>query len=416
VEEAKAKFITPGTNGLKWDLLRSLHYPKEVTYKDSKYPFYFNAVQMLLTKRDLVNLEPKPRYFFILGDLVMGFARDDGSALRNQLGDFTHVLDMDHGMHGIITVPLPGNHETTFKAFVKNAEGKFVAQSGAHDADNAVWVEWVKAPENLRKDGINFLRLKNYNGPEGPDALPGVKLTTDQKEMTYSFDEPLADGANGSLVHFIILNSDTTSDKMGPEGYEELGLLPLAWVTKDIQAAEKNPLVKHIFVMSHKPVRPPVGFLKPEPADRLNEVVAEKLRELMVNSKKVRALLCSHAHMWSAESLVPDEDPKDYLKFDPKNPRISPRQTSHAQPMQIIMGNAGMNPEKFWDPANDPEVTWRPDEEKKPFFGFTVISVHRSGKVTYNSYQRPIPSPYYAGSDAKALPRSEPVEILPKKD
>lgn len=396
-----------------WDLLKACHYTDR-TYATGNYPFFFNAVQLRLTLRDLAALgAAQPRYFFFLGDLVSGFKKDDGTTLRVQLGDFSKVLKMEAADRKFEIIPLPGNHETTFKEFKDvGKEGdkpKWVNSSGAWKADSAAWVEWMH-----KKDNKFPTRLAG-NGPSGEEALRGIKLEDDQREMTYSFDEPLPDG---SKVHFIILNTDTVTSERGPEGFEELGLLPLDWVTKDIHAAQANPAIRHIFLLSHKPVRPPASFKAAGPYDKLHDLVAEPLRRLMLGNSKVRALLCSHAHLWAAESLVPEAGD------------LKGRQSSHERPMMIVVGNGGTELEKTekvktpdgktvaktWAPGNDPMATWNPGEPHEPFYGFTMILVYRSGRVAYNSYQRPVPDPYYGRSTARAVPRDHAVEIVSRDD
>ena len=388
-----------------WDLLREFEYTNLHYDANTTYPFFFNAVQVKLTLRDLVALPHPPKYFFILGDEVMGFQRDNGDSLRRQLGDFGKALRLQSGMANIKVIPLPGNHEMTFKTFPVDKDGKplldkngkrIPPQSGVWLEDSRAWKEWIE---------------KNHFGPavaNGPhrDALEGFPLQEDQSDITYSFDEPLADG---KLVHFIVLNTDTSNGQMTSEGYETLGLIPLKWVTKDIQDAQADSRVAHIFVLSHKPIRPPVYFQNAIPTDRMHDSVAEPFRLLLIRNSKVRALLCSHAHMWAAESLIPEE--KD----------IEGRKRSHARPMQILAGNGGCDLEDFWSRAknpafkvDDPMVTWNDDEkeDRAPFYGFTVFHVHQSGKVTYNSYQRKVPDPCYAvyseADMAKGLDRAVP--------
>lgn len=325
-----------------------------------RYPFYFNYWQTRQNLADLAALHPK--YFFILGDLVMGFGKDGGGSgrgsqpLKAQLDAFAAVLKGEPGPRDCRIVPLPGNHETTFKIFLPNG----TKPSGVDAGDARTWRLWLE--EN------HYAAPGGGNGP-GVGALisaGGPKLQEDQKDVTYSFDTP--DGS----VHFVVLNTDVLTDQKSEEGgYETLGLVPLDWLEKDLDAAEHNPRIKHVFVISHKPIQPPSNFVpdppdKVAPSDSLSPQVSTRLLDMLCSSQrhaKVRALICSHAHLWCAD-------------------RLEPKNAAHTHPIwQVVAGNAGTRPEKFWRPAGG------------QFFGFTFFKVYPSGKVTLNSYQRPCPGP-----------------------
>jgi len=354
-------------SALPADILRE--YNKPGGAKDP-YPFYFNMVQVRQTFRDLARINnPAPKYLFLTGDLVMGFARDDhDQTLDRQLADFSKVVQAA-GPKAPELVLMPGNHEMTFKEY--NTETK-VTTTGDDDADNMAWNNWVHA---------NGFDHHGGNGP-GKDALQdlegGGRLKYDQSHLTYSFDD--------GPVHFVIMNTDTDTTEMTDEGLGTEGLIALKWVKQDLERAQANAAIKHIFVLGHRPVLFPAVQGAPEagPDDTLNKEVKDGLRSVLQANGKVRALLVSHVHLFHADTLAPSGD-------------------ASTRPVQIVAGNGGMLPEAYWKP------------EGGPYFGFTLLKVHQSGRVTYHSWQRPVPSPYYAGypdeATAQAKPQGKATEI-----
>ncbi|MGA2082907.1 MAG: metallophosphoesterase family protein [Holophaga sp.] len=340
---------------------------------DSIYPFAFNYVQLKQTFDDIDKINPAPALVFFTGDLVMGFgANDKGKKLEEELAPFQEVVKddvKDLRAKKCQVVFLPGNHETTFKVFVPTKS------SGVDEDDTRTWNDWIKK---------NGYEPKNTDGPkqENADAATGKAGATvvgDWRKNTYSINVQ----TQGGMVHFVVLNTDSLTGQGNPR---TLGLLPLEWVKRDIEAAQGNAWIKWIFVVGHKPIRPPSNFQGAGPDDSLNKDVAEQLRQVLVKNDKVVALICSHAHMWKADSLVPDEAPH------------GPGAPDYRRPVQIVAGNAGCPLEGFWRPEEDKglEGRWLNGEKPGPFFGFTVVKVYKNGKVTFNSWQRPVPAPYYA--------------------
>ena len=352
------------------------------------FPFTFNIVQVRQTLKDLQRVVPAPKYLFVTGDLVMGFAKEDvvtskgvtrRQILEGQLNDFQKGVQVPGG-HPPKLVLLPGNHEMTFKTY--DASGKPI--TGDDDADEAAWDGWTRS---------NGYLPANPNGP-GKDALESVngghKLRFDQSAMTYSF--------NDGPAHFVVLNTDTSTEEIDEGGFETEGLIPLPWIKADIEAAQNDPSIKCIFVMGHRPIRPPsltAPDKKGKPvvfkaSDTLSAEVAEPFRKLLITNNKVKAYLVSHVHLFHADTLADKGD-------------------AGTRPVQIVAGNGGVDMEAFWQPGKEPGMAWRSGETKGPFYGFTVLQVYASGKVTYNSWQREPPVPYYGAykdmSKAAAQPR-----------
>jgi hypothetical protein len=156
---------------------------------------------------DLPTLNPKPKYFFFLGDMVIG--KTDSAHLRTQLAAWVQLYQTSPmPASGITFVPVMGNHESN--------DG----QVGNASLEN-VWLS-VMAPY-----------IFGNNGPKvgGPDGE-----TTDQSKLSFSFD--FQDS------HFIAINTDAPN-----HGYQA----PTHWVASDIATARANPATKHVFVLGHKP-------------------------------------------------------------------------------------------------------------------------------------------------------------------
>jgi hypothetical protein len=330
------------------------------------YPYWFNAVQMRQTLTDVANLSPRPDYFFFTGDMVMGFAKD-ATTLSDELQDFAKAIEKTPNKpwpDQTKLVVLPGNHGMTWKHY---EDGKM--KTGLQPGNEAPLLDWLKSKHYNQESG---------NGPganttwqDEQKASPALKLMTDQSHLTYSFDVP------GKGIHFIMLNTDTDTQLGEDENGE--GYFPLGWVEKDLKDANERKDINHIFVLAHRPVKPAsvIPKDKVKPSDTVNPVLSEPLRKILAKNNKVRAYISSHAHLWDVVSLA-DQDKT-----------TSP----NARPVQLISGNGGA------------------DLDGGSTYGFVLVKVWNSGKVTYNPYSRPAPTPYYGWPTEPAHPTAD-TEIL----
>ena len=166
-------------------------------------------------------------------------------------------------------------------------------------------------------------------GDNGPHAGGPDTLATDQSRLSYSF--------NYRDTHFVILNTD-------PVGQD--AQVPVNWVAKDLAEARKDS-AKHIFVIGHKPA---YGF---DGALGLDGAYREALWSAM-KANHVDAMLASHFHVFSAY------------------------QPHKGEPWMIIAGNGGSPLEKYLSP----------DEQ---YYGFTLVSVYKDGRVIARSYGHNFP-------------------------
>jgi hypothetical protein len=170
-------------------------------------PSTANVAELNRMFSDLPLLNPKPKYFFFLGDMVI--AKSDSAHLRKQLTAWRQIYEASPmPASGITLVPVMGNHESN--------DG----QVGNASLEN-VWLS------------VMAHYIFGNNGPKvgGPDDE-----STDQSKLSFSFDYQDS--------HFIAVNTDAPN-----HGYQA----PTHWVASDIATARANVNTKHIFVLAHKP-------------------------------------------------------------------------------------------------------------------------------------------------------------------
>jgi hypothetical protein len=179
----------------------------------SSDPSTANVAQLSRTFKDMLSLKTKPKFFFFVGDMVIGYTADDTDLLRQELSAWVDLYERS-GLKqaGVELVPTAGNHEFL------SAHGK-LANANAEK----VFIEVMKP------------YIKNNNGPGigGADSLK-----TDQSQLTYSFDY--------SNTHFVILNTDDVDKE---------SKIPYHWVINDIKEAKEKGAA-HIFTLGHKPAYP----------------------------------------------------------------------------------------------------------------------------------------------------------------
>lgn len=310
-------------------------------------PSSANLPQLNRTFRDLAQMKRVPSLVFAGGDLVMNYIDDKGEVLWEQLKDWQRVFWNSPLAGKCILVPFPGNHEVNKKVGDMKLPNPLTLP---------VWNRWY-AQSGFRQLG--------FNGPLGKAGNPD-RVVGDQSRLNYSFDV--------HHVHFVVLNTDTTTSVLDPKtGKPTVGWIPAEWARKDIERAQRDPSVKAIFVTGHRnlvdgktskgdaPIAPAAGV--------------KLLNALRVN-KKVRAYVCAHVHAWDVVNLG-----------------------GASKAWQVIAGNGGSKLESDWAPAGG------------TFFGFAVLDVYKSGKVVLHNYRRPTPSGKYSDGTPKPEP-AKPVDTV----
>lgn len=183
---------------------------------------------------------------------------------------------------------------------------------------------------------------------DGPtQAAPNLDhVQRDESKLSYTF--------RLGTTYFICLNTETWEGGLTPA---DVGLVPMNWLQQKLHAAEADPTVRDILVLGHKPVFV-LGNLSDE--DGLNPTQALPFYTMLNASPKVRAYLCAHAHLWLYG--VPTDVP------------------AGSTLPQLVAGNAGSSIESSFAPG---------------YYGYTLIHRHNSGRITGESWGRPVPTPYY---------------------
>lgn len=313
-------------------------------------PSSANLAQLNRTFQDLANLRPIPNLVFGGGDLVMNYADDQGETLRSQMMGWQKAFQSSPLEGKTIMVPFTGNHETNRKV------GK---QKLPNPATTAVWNRW------FAQSGF---RQMATNGPTVTNDKPD-KLSADQSQMSYSFDF--------RQLHFVVLNTDTPTTVLDEKtGQPKVGWVPAKWAQQDIEAAQKNPKIKAIFVLGHRNLIDPTVCTGDSPIDK--ETGGMLVRTIQANPK-VRAYVCAHVHAWDLEPMG-----------------------GASRAWQVIAGNGGSVLEEDWKP------------KEGTYFGFVVINVYQSGKVVLRNFRRPTPPEpqrYFEDAPIKPPP-ARPVDTI----
>jgi hypothetical protein len=183
--------------------------------------------------------EQEPQMLFFNGDMIMGYAdaavAKDHETMNRQYafwrGMATQLLEC-----GTYVVPVPGNHEVQRK--FKDAAGK--TQKIAQVANENLWRDnmgdlVIDVPRFTALVGVPPGRFDPANNPFAAATAAADHVTTDQKQLSYSFDV--------GTTHFAVVNTD-------PFGWDTHA--PAAWLRADFQAARAAGARK-FFVFGHKP-------------------------------------------------------------------------------------------------------------------------------------------------------------------
>lgn len=322
-------------------------WKKDAAQRPNPNPSSANLNQLRQTFADLAALRPVPTHLFFTGDLVMNEADDTGATLKGQLDAWAQVYQRDpSGIARALTlVPMPGNHELLkFLEADSKANGARYGVEVPNRPTDRVWVDWLKA---------NALDTVAGNGPTNRDPGNPDRLVNDQSKLTFSFDV--------DDVHFLVLNTDTANDQ------ENTGWVAYHWTRRDIERAQANPKTRAIFVLGHKPLVMPI-----ESSDDFGSVISPLnfwLQELFRSTPKFRAYICAHAHQWELQRL--------------------------RGVWQLVAGNGGSTLAPDWKPPGG------------PYFGFTLVRLHASGRVGVVDHRRPVPATGYLGPTVPARPEPE---------
>ena len=235
--------------------------------------------------------------------------------------------------NGTYVVPVPGNHETQWKAGGKKA------QAVNEDA-------WRANMSDLILDNMRF---QNLFGEQPANANVGDSraydnLATDQSKLSYSFD------FHGS--HFTIINTDS----VGKDAHA-----PVNWLAADLQAAHDRG-IDHSFVFGHKPAytyyygltvtATATNILPATPSGLDNDLASRDLFWNVIEQNGA-TYVCGHEHIFNL--------------------------SRHGKSWQILVGSGGSPFE-----AAPTDTTLNPQTDRT--YAWATISIYKSGKVRLNAY------------------------------
>jgi hypothetical protein len=287
--------------------------------------------------------EQKSSILFFNGDMIMGYGKAslppinttiDG-IVGSDLMAFYRQYAFWRGMvartmeTGTYVVPVPGNHETQYKAGGKKAQV---------ENENA----WRANMGDLILDDARFAALLGA-APTSEDtgntgALDG--LSSDQSKLSFSFD------LNG--MHFAVINTDP----VGKDAHA-----PTKWLTADLAAAKARG-VGRSFVFGHKPAYtyyygvPPTSPLPATPSGLDGDTAARDAFWDVIESNGA-IYFCGHEHIFNL---------------------MQPR----GKAWQILVGSGGSPFE-----AKVTDSTLSPTDRD---YAWVTVRVHKSGKVKISAY------------------------------
>lgn len=284
-----------------------------------------------LDKEDVSNSNPSTTNYFQINKLFDDFQQ---FSINPNLIVFTGDIVLGYSPDQIVLK----NQLEGFKSLLSSQlvahtiSSQIVILPGNHEV-----MPGKNLPANERAEKIFKNSMHAYIlGNDGPKANEEDGLLTNQDSLSYSFID--------KNFGFVFLNSD-------PVGKEST--IPYKWLRKVLES-QKFKSTTHKFVFTHKPAFPYNG------EDGLVNSFGERdsAWNVLINNQ-VLALFSSHNHLYS--------------KFQP-NPK---------NPWQIIIGNGGSPLSKFIK------------TKEEQFFGFSLVTVHSSGKVKIKIYGHDLPNYQY---------------------
>jgi hypothetical protein len=281
---------------------------------------------------------------FFNGDMIMGYgnaiAPADASTvdkiISSDLVGFYRQYAYWRGMvatlmeNGTYVIPVPGNHETQWKAAGKKAQPA---------NENA----WRANMGDLIFDDSRFMSLlgsrPSFEDTSDHSGLDG--LTSDQSKLSYSFDF--------QGFHFTVINTDPT----GSDSHA-----PINWLQADLAAA-KGRGVRAFFVFGHKPAFT-YYYTGTLPATPAGLDVDTASRDLFWSTIEQYGAIyfCGHEHIFNL---------------------TQPTSARGGSSWQILVGTAGSPFE-----AAPTITTFNPSTDRD--YAWATVKVHQSGRIKLTAY------------------------------
>lgn len=297
----------------------------------------------------------KAQALFFNGDMIMGYgkaalpttaaATPHDYIFNTDLGQFYVQYAFWRGMvapvmeNGTYIVPVPGNHETEVKANSKKA---------AVENENA-WRDNMGdlVIDSTRWSNMGLPALSNFsasNNPSAPATATTDGITTDQSQLSYSFD--VGDS------HFAIINTDP----VGKDAHA-----PTAWLSGDFAAAQARG-AHHYFVFGHKPAYTyyfgAVSQLPAGAPSSLDGDIPARDAFWAVIENYHATYFCGHEHTFNASQ---------------------PNAVNGGSAWQILVGSGGSP----FD-AKPTDSTINPATDRK--YAWATVKIHQSGSINIDAY------------------------------
>jgi hypothetical protein len=269
---------------------------------------------------------------------------------------------------GTYVMPVPGNHETECNSTVTTNTGASGCASGklAYAENEAAYRANMgdlisDLVTNVRFSTVVGTAAQNVTGltsTTAPNSSTDPALTTDQTELSYSFDLTTS---TGMILHFVVINTDPTSnDSHAPTG----------WLTTDLANAKTRGAAKY-FIFGHKP-----AWTYNYSAASGGTVAAAGLDVDVTARNAFWSLITEYgATYFSGHEHIPHIDQHG-----------DPTGTYTGTPWQVLVGSGGS---PFDDKLSgtcpscvDPTFTNPTDRS----YAWVLVQVHQSGNVTLTGY------------------------------
>ena len=295
----------------------------------------------------------KPEMLFFNGDMIMGYGKAAVPTFPSPItvssiitSDLVKTYTQYAFWRGMVAplmegptyvVPVPGNHETQWKAGGKKAQ---VVNEDA----------WRANMGDLILDDARFLDMfgdtPSHENVGNNASLDG--LTSDQSKLSYSFDY------RGS--HFAVINTDP----VGADAHA-----PVNWLAQDLAAAQTRGAT-HFFVFGHKPAftyyfstTPPLPAT-PSGLDQPTSIAARDAFWAVIEQYNA-TYFCGHEHI-----------------FNMSQPTRGPHNTG-GKAWQVLVGSGGSP----FD-SSDPNVTTLSVTDR--YYAWATVRIHQSGIVTITAH------------------------------
>ena len=268
---------------------------------------------------------------------------------------------------GTYVMPVPGNHEVQCNTKIStNTGASACAVSKAAVVENEVAYRANMGDligdltTNQRFSTVVGASAQNVSGltqSTAPNSTTDSSISTDQSELSYSFDVSTAAG----LLHFVTINTDAVGfNNNAPNG----------WLAADLAAAASRGVVK-IFVFGHKPAftynyNAGSGGTVAAAGLDINTTARNTFWSLI--TKYNATYFCGHEHTIHIDQ------------------HADPTGVNTGTPWQVLVGSGG-------SPFDDALVGTCPScveptltNATDRYYSWAVVRVHQSGTVTLDAY------------------------------